>query len=377
MTDHRRWLELAALRPAFATSPAEVADLEAHLATCDACARQAAAFRADLGLVARLEVPAASARLRERVRDAAIAGDASGAAGNLATIAAVGLLAAALLGATLGVGTFLARHDDPISQLDTDNAAAIEAIKSKRIVWATDVVQLGADKVTIDAGGTTFHAETNVVNVQSDPGSLTAWTLEVGWPEAGTEERVNLYFKADAMSWWVSEVRVYDQSRPKQDWATFPAGPYFRTRLGEPFTGDIDLVGAGRAGEVRLRITGAIMAVTPHPSFVQPPGGAGPLVSDPFAVGGALHCSGVLQLSPRDAERALQSFGYRLSWRLEWSTGANTGYADVRLSAPDGYITGSALGSDGELIIFVADPARPFGGGPAPFPSDCPRPSSS
>jgi hypothetical protein len=376
VTDHRRWLELAAVRPTFATSSAESADLDGHLATCDACAREAAAMRADFALVARLEVLPPSVRLRERVMGAAVAADQSGSARNLATIAAVGLLAAALLGATIGVGAFLGRHDEPLSQVDADYAATIEALKAKRIVWATEVVQLGADRVTIDANGTTFHAETNLLKVGSDPGSLTAWTLEVAWPEAGTEQRLHLYFKADAMSWWVDEVRVYDGLAAKQDWAAFPKGPYFRTLLGGAFKGDIDLAGQGRGGQVRLRIDGAILAVAPRPSFVQPPGGAAPLARDPFELGQPLHCSGILQLSPRDAERVLKASGIRLSWRLETATGPNTGYSDIRLAAPNGAITDTALGSDGELIVFVSDPIKPFGGPPATFPPDCPAPTT-
>jgi hypothetical protein len=375
VTDHRGWLELAAVRPTFATSPTESANLEAHLASCDACSRQAAALRADLALVARLEVPAASMRLRVRVREAAGVGDTSGSARNLAMIAAVGLLAALLVGATLGVGALLGGRNDPTAPLGADDPNALAALANKRILWATKVVQLGADSVTIDANGQTLHAENQMVKVAGDPGSLKAWTLEVTWFEASLEQRVDLYFKADASSWWIDEVRVYDGVGPQPEWAKFPPAPLGRTPLGQPFTGDIDLAGQGRAGPVRLRIDGAVLAVAPRPSFVQPPGGGIALKIDPFAPGQPLHCSGILQLRPSDAERALQAQGIRLSWRLEWSTGPNTGYADVRLSAPDGFITSTALGSDGELIVFVADPARPFGGPAATFPPDCPPPS--
>ena len=194
MTDHRRWLEMAALRPAFSTGSAESADLDAHLATCEACSREAAALRADLALVARLEVPAPAVRLRERVREAAAAGERARSSRTLTTIAAVGLLAAALLGATLGVGAILTQQDDPLSQLDGN-----DAIKDKRILWVTEVVRLGADSVTIETNGTSLHAETSALKVHSDPGSLTQWTLEVTWIEAGLEQRLNIYFNADAV----------------------------------------------------------------------------------------------------------------------------------------------------------------------------------
>jgi hypothetical protein len=374
--DHRRWLELAALRPTFTPPLAEAADLEAHLATCNACLREAAGLRADLALVARLDVPAPSARLRERVRLAVAAGDSAGSGWSLATIAAVGLLAAAVLGATLGVGAFLSQRDDPISQVDPNDNLALAALQDKRIVWKTAVVQLGADSVTVDANGSTLHAESPQMKVSSDPGSLTSWTLEVVWLEAGLDQRLTLYFKADAVSWWIDEVRVYDNLGPNPEWASFPRGPLFRTPLGQAFSGDIDLAGQGRAGPVRLQIDGAILAVAPQRSFAAPPGGGVPLASDPFALGGPLRCSGILQLRPSDAERALQGFGYRLSWRLETASGPNTGYSDLQLSPPDGMITGTGLGPDGELIIFVSDPARPFGGRAATLPPDCPRPPS-
>lgn len=371
MTDHRRWLELAALRPTFSPSAAEATDLDAHLAACDACSREAAALRADLALVARLEVPAPRDDVRMRVRAAAIAADVGRGTWNLATIAAVGLLAAALIGATLGVGAFLARPDDPLRQLDANDPALV-AIDAKRVQWTTEVVRLGADAVTIDANGSTLRADSPLMKVSSDPGSLTSWSLEVTWFEADLEQRLNVYFNADRTSWWIEGLQVYDNVGPNPDWASFPRGPHFRTLLGQPFSGDIDIVGAGRAGPVRLRIDGAVLAVAPQPSFVEPPGGGVALKTDPFELGGPLRCSGILQLIPREAEVALQSFGYRLSWRFQWSRGPNDGYAEKILKAPPiGFISGTAIGSNGELIVFVEDPARPMAQA-APFPPDCP-----
>ena len=374
MTDHRRWLELVALRPTFSPSAADATDLDAHLASCDACSREAAALRADLALVSRLEVPAPRDDVRMRVRAAAISADVGRGTWNLATIAAVGLLAAALIGATLGVGALVTRPEDPLTQLDANNSA-LAAIDAKRIKWITEVVQLGADAVTIDANGSTLRAESALMKVSSDPGSLTSWSLEVTWFEAGLEQRLNIYFNADRTSWWIEGLQVYDNVAPNPDWASFPPRPHVRTPLGVAFAGDIDLAGQGRAGSVRLRIDGAVLAVAPQPSFVEPPGGGIVLDSDPFLPGGPLRCSGILQLSPREAEAALQAFGYRLSWRFVYSTGPNAGYSEKVLKAPRvGFISETAIGSDGELIVFVADPARPMGP-PAEFPADCPSPS--
>ena len=375
MTDHRHWIELAAQRPAFTPSPGELAGLDTHLAGCEACSREAAALRADLALVARFDVPEASVRLRERVREAAAAGESRGSIRKLALVAAIGLLAAALVGASLGVGSFLAKHESPITQLDA-NDPALAGVKDKRVQWRTNVVALAADSVTIDANGKELRAETANMRVHSDPGSLTYWTLELTWLEAALEQRIDLYFKADAVSWWIDEIRVYDNVGPNPEWASFARGPHLRTQLGAAFEGDIDLIGQGRAGPVRLRMDGVVLAVAPQPSFVEPPGGGVALRTDPFESGGPLHCSGILQLSPREAEVALQGFGYRLSWRFEYSTGPNTGYGEKALKAPlVGFISGTAIGSDGEMIVFVEDPARPSRQAAA-FPADCPPPSS-
>ena len=332
-------------------------------------------MRADLALVARLEVAGGSTRLRGRVQDAASRHDAGGGSRTIALIAAVALLVAAVVGASLGVGAYISRDSDPISQASPESDAALLAAKDKRILWSTEVVMLGADRVTLEANGATLHAETDQIQIRSDPGSRTYWTLEVTWLEAGLEQRIHLYFMADGTSWWVDEVRIYDNVGPAPDWVAFPRGPHLRTALGQPFSGDIAFVGQGRAGPARLRIDGAILAVVPQPSFVEPPGGGIALKADPFEPGGPLHCSGILQLSPPDAERALQAHGFRLSWRATWSTGPNAGYADKRLSPPDGWITETAIGSDGELIVFVTEPARPMGPR-AEFPKDCPVPGS-
>ena len=144
VTDHRRWLELAAMRPTFSPSAADATDLDAHLAACEACSREAAALRADLALVARLEVPAPRDDVRMRIRAAAIAADVGRGSWNLATIAAVGLLAAAA-----GRGDARRRRI-----ADPARRPALPArrerphwrpSKASGSCWATEVVQLGAD----------------------------------------------------------------------------------------------------------------------------------------------------------------------------------------------------------------------------------------
>ena len=85
-------------------------------------------------------------------------------------------------------------------------------------------------------------------------------------------------------------------------------------------------------------------------------------------------CSGILPMNPKQAEAVLLKLGYRISWRLDTTTGPNSGFASEMQDAPAGVINSEGLGgSGGELIMFVS----PFGDAeakPVPFPADCPQP---
>lgn len=166
----------------------------------------------------------------------------------------------------------------------------------------------------------------------------------------GREQRLNLYFAAEATSWWISEVRVYDGAGGgRAEWATFPPGPWARTPLGGAFEGDLDLAGTAATGPVRLHLGGLRIGVHPDDHVNVPLGGGITLSGEqanPFRAGGSLHCSGILQLRPPAAEARLLSLGYRLSWRWQYSTGGNTGYSEVRDRAPEaGFISETAVGS--------------------------------
>lgn len=106
---HERSLELAAMAVDFELTRAETAELEAHLASCPACARRAAAMRADALALGRPLTLLPSSRV-----DAAVyaeIGRRQARPGRLVLIAAAALLLAALLGA-LAVGAYLLR-DSP------------------------------------------------------------------------------------------------------------------------------------------------------------------------------------------------------------------------------------------------------------------------
>jgi hypothetical protein len=181
----------------------------------------------------------------------------------------------------------------------------------------------------------------------------------------------------------VDRIGVYDGA-PKPAWASFapPAdGKWLTTPLGQSYAGTLDVTGTSDTGPVRLRLDGLRIAVHPQDNIAAPLGGVrkvlrengNPAVDgDPFERGGPLHCSGILQMPPQLAEARLQLEGYALSWRWDTATGTNTGVAEPRDHAPStGWITDTAVGMKGELILFVANPANPAGGPPLDRPSDC------
>jgi heme oxygenase len=358
MTAHARALDLAAAVPAFALAPAEDRELERHLRSCPACAARVARMRADAEALGRLDPPV-SARLHDRIREMAVTPPREGPSA-LGVVLVMLLLATLVIGASLGVGAFLAsrpaRLGDPAgpSVPPAANGAA-DAIR-----WRTQVVALAATELSIDANDLVFTGSPTAM-ISSDPGNLTDWTLEATWSEHGRQQRLFLYFAADQASWWIREIRVLDGATGNDPaWATFGGGPWARTPLGAAYEGNLDLDGSSPTGPVSLHLGGLRIAVAPQDPAAHPPvggivlreGGDPAVDGNPFDPGGPLHCSGILQLPPRAAELQLLARGYSLSWR---------------------WISETLVGSSGELILFVEDPARPMMPvvGPEPLPSSC------
>lgn len=370
---HARALDLAGSAPAFPLDGDASRELAAHLRACPDCARRAAGLRADARAIGQVD-PVVSPRLHDRIREAAVTPPHSGPSA-LGIVIVLVLLAVGAVGASIGAGAFLAAKPAPSAP-----AAELAARADDAVRWHTDVVDLAATELRIDANDLTFTGMRGTA-LHSDPGSLQYWTLEATWNEQGREQRLNLYFAADQAAWWIREVRVYDGAANREaDWARFPPGPYAKTPLGVMFEGDLDLAGSSNTGPVRLRLDGLRIAVRPSSQVFEPVGGGIVLPGEganPFRPGGALHCSGIMQLPPMAAEARLLTLGYRLSWRWEYATGPSTGYAEARKRAPaTGWISDAAVGSSGELIVFVQDPARPSTvGGPPSLPADCPTPA--
>ena len=362
------------VRKAFATSldfplePAEREALDAHLSTCPSCRASTAAMRNDAAVLRDLDRGPVPVSVRANIAIAAERGRGSNPFGRWVGIAVVGALLVIALGAgALGVGGQRGAANVPGP---SDAGDAVNT--TNQIEWKTDVVALTAREFSIEVGGKTFHAATPTVDVHSDPGDATYRTLEATWKESGVEMRMNLYWAGDATASWVNEIRIYD-GEVSGHWLT-AGGTYFKTPVGGGWTGDQDIVFADSSGRPARIHFGGLTLITRSFDGVKEPLGGGialPENAQPFGVGGELHCRGILQMTPKQAEAVLLKLGYRLSWRLDTTTGPNTGFASVMQDAPAGVIESEGLaGSGGELIMFVA----PFGDAhakPVPFPADC------
>jgi len=364
MIDHETARRSFATSLDFALEPDEREALDAHLHDCPACRSFAAAARSDAATLRELDFGPVPVAVRANVAIAAEHTRRGGALGRWVALVAVGaILLVAVGGGALGAGAGRGGNGEPGATQDPGAVAA-------QIEWKTGVVALAARAFTIEAGGKTFRASVPSVDVHSDPGNATYRTLEATWRENGVEMRLNLYFKSDATAWWVDEIRIYDGTA-KPEWLT-ARGTFFKTPLGATWTGDQDVT---MGGSGRVRFGGLTLASRAFDGINEPIGGGVPLPAGarPFAPGGVLHCSGILQMTPQAAQSTLLSLGYRLSWRLVRTTGPNTGYADIFREAPLGVIFQEPFAGDGgELIVFVAPAGDPKAVA-LPFPDDCPR----
>ncbi len=130
-----------------------------------------------------------------------------------------------------------------------------------QVFWQSEsnLVQFKADDFLIEANGKKFTAHDTPVTVGIDPGSAAYWTLEVTWQEHGVEMRMNIYFASDGRDWWGTEIRTYD-GRIEGDWIEYH-GTYFKTPLGQPFVGDLDL--SDKASGASLHVHGLWLETHP------------------------------------------------------------------------------------------------------------------
>jgi hypothetical protein len=375
MTEHTRILDHAEARRLAALAVDGLLDapdrsaLDAHLAVCPSCGAVAAAMDRDAEALSAMDLGPVPVAVRADVAIAAEHRGRGGSIGRWGVIVAVGALLIAGIGSGVigGAGGRAGATPGP-----SDGAAAANAVPNQ-ITWKTEVALLAAQGFSVQAGDKTFTGPAPV-KVVSDPGDATYRTLEATWQENGVEMRLNIYFAGDAQASWAEEVWIYD-GEVAGKWLT-ARGTFFKTPLGAAWAGDQDITFQDPSGlPARLHLGGLTLINHPFDGIKEPPGGGIKLPENarPFSPGGELHCSGILQMTPKEAEAVLLKLGYSLSWRLETTTGPNTGFASIVRDAPAGVIhTEGLAGSDGDLIMFVA----PFGdkrANPVPFPADCPQ----
>ena len=119
---------------------------------------------------------------------------------------------------------------------------------------------------------------------------------------------------------------------------------------------------------------GLALATRPADLVAAPANGGVRLLpnSEPFAVGQPLHCAGILQLEPAQAQAALLKLGYRVSWRHIINDGT---YVELLRDPPPGTIIVDEpplVGTEGQILMPIAVPGM-RGTRPAAVPDDCPR----
>ncbi len=122
----------------------------------------------------------------------------------------------------------------------------------------TNRADLSVDDYLVTAAGRRFTGNGVAPWVGSDADFPTFWTLGLGWREGDVGERLSFSFTSDGRDWWANEIRVRASGT---DEVTF-TGTYFRSPLGEPFTGDLDLTDP--ATGVTLHLGGVHLTTSPQ-----------------------------------------------------------------------------------------------------------------
>ncbi|MDQ1416394.1 MAG: hypothetical protein QOF81_2007 [Acidimicrobiaceae bacterium] len=150
-------------------------------------------------------------------------------------------------------------------------------------------VSLTADAVSIDVDGKKY-VTASPVQVHSDPGIWQGYTtLELAWLEHGVEMRLSVYFTSDGHQWWSDEIRTYD-GRADGKWV-FYKGDFFRSPLGTPFVGNLDVTASDHGVTGHLQMTGLHLEAFLRPAPCRAP-------TAPYAID-AGYPSIEMQLSPQ------------------------------------------------------------------------------
>lgn len=114
------------------------------------------------------------------------------------------------------------------------------APRMKPIDWRTESTLFRASSIEIQAGGQVFTVAADDVHINPGMANPTDYTtLEATWLENNLEMRVNAYLHSDGVEWWCDELRHYDGA-VQGEWITYQ-GDFFRSPVGMPFVGDVEL----------------------------------------------------------------------------------------------------------------------------------------
>ena len=184
----------------------------------------------------------------------------------------VAIIAVAALVPLFAVGLFALRSDDSTvragNEPNTPETPTVTAVASRATFVAdTRRVAMSASAVTIEAGGVVF-TPVEPVTIHSDPGTWNEYTtLELEWPQHGVDMRLYIYFSSDGTDWWSNEIRTYDGSR-EGEWITY-TGEFFRSALGAPFSGNLNVAASDHGVDAKLQITDLVLEAFRRPDACQ------------------------------------------------------------------------------------------------------------
>lgn len=185
-------------------------------------------------------------------------------------ILAMAAVAAVTVAGLLAIGT--RDEEEPAHQNQPPPAAPGPAFR-----YETPTVRLEAVTIEVLTASGTFVPTADVV-VEGDPGMPDQYTtLELWWHD-DVEQRIDIYFASDGVTWWASEIRTYDGT-DSADWSEpIATGRFFERPLGTPYTGDVDLP--------NLRITGMTLEAFIDPAACESPTAPVALIADYPAIRG-------------------------------------------------------------------------------------------
>lgn len=277
MIDHAAARDLGITAIDFGLDAVDQAALDDHLRDCAACRHAGGEVARDARRLRDLDLGPLPVAVRAHIAIVAERREGASRSGWVLLAAAAALLVVVLGGLATGIGSRPGGNGG--------DGTGISAPLGRAVDWMTPVVHLEVADFWLEAAGRRWVPPPDAaVQVSSDPGDATYWTLEIIWFEGQVEQRMNLYFASDGATWQITEARIYDGRAPAE-WLS-AQGSFARTPIGRPYEGDltIDVRDAARpdAGPGRIVMRSATLAVAPG-GWAVPGGGGAPVPADPNA----------------------------------------------------------------------------------------------